>query len=146
MQPDFWLDRWRAAQIGFHQAATDRHLMAYWPNLKLPASSSVFVPLCGKSLDLLWLNARGHSVAGVELSPIALESFCMEHGIPARRRVLADFDVYQAERLALFRGDFFNAFNHTNLDPPRLIFGPSFGLINASAPARQIQLGARLTW
>ena len=107
MQPDFWLDRWRAAQIGFHQAATDRHLMAYWPNLKLPASSSVFVPLCGKSLDLLWLNARGHSVAGVELSPIALESFCMEHGIPARRRVLADFDVYQAERLALFRGDFF---------------------------------------
>ncbi|HXP64648.1 MAG TPA: thiopurine S-methyltransferase [Steroidobacteraceae bacterium] len=108
MQPDFWLDRWRAAQIGFHQAATDRHLMAYWPNLKLPASSSVFVPLCGKSLDLLWLNARGHSVAGVELSPIALESFCMEHGIPARRRVLADFDVYEAERLALFRGDFFN--------------------------------------
>src|ERR1700742_601957 len=107
MQPDFWLDRWRAAQIGFHQAATDRHLMAYWPNLKLPASSSVFVPLCGKSLDLLWLNARGHSVAGVELSPIALESFCMEHGIPARRRVLADFDVYEAERLALFRGDFF---------------------------------------
>ena len=107
MQPDFWLDRWRAAQIGFHQAATDRHLMAYWPNLKLPASSSVFVPLCGKSLDLLWLNARGHSVTGVELSPIALESFCMEHGIPARRRVLAGFDVYEAERLALFRGDFF---------------------------------------
>jgi thiopurine S-methyltransferase len=107
VQPGFWLDRWRAAQIGFHQAATDRRLTAYWPSLKLPASSRVFVPLCGKSLDLLWLNAQGHSVAGIELSPIALESFCMEHGIPASRRVLGDFDVYEAERLALIRGDFF---------------------------------------
>ena len=107
MQPEFWLDRWRAAQIGFHQAATDRHLMAYWPSLKLPADSAVFVPLCGKSLDLLWLKEQGYSVSGVELSPIALESFCMEHGIPARRRLLPDFDVYEAERLSLFRGDYF---------------------------------------
>jgi thiopurine S-methyltransferase len=107
VQPEFWLDRWRAAQIGFHQAATDRHLMAYWPSLKLPADSPVFVPLCGKSLDLIWLKDRGHYVSGVELSPIALESFCMEHGIPARRRLLPDFDVYEAECLALYRGDFF---------------------------------------
>ena len=38
---------------------------------------------------------------------MALESFCMEHGIPARRRTLGDFDVYEAEDLKLFRGDFF---------------------------------------
>ena len=107
MQPDFWLDRWRTAQIGFHQAAVDRHLRAYWPQLLLPANSPVFVPLCGKSLDLLWLRERDHSVKGVELSPVALESFCMEHGIPATRRVLSDFDVYEAEGLTLYRGDFF---------------------------------------
>jgi thiopurine S-methyltransferase len=107
VQPDFWLNRWRAAQIGFHQAAVDRHLKAYWPLLKLALDSPVFVPLCGKSLDLMWLRERGHSVTGVELSPVALESFVMEHGIPARRRVLADFDVYEAEGLKLYRGDFF---------------------------------------
>lgn len=107
MQPDFWLNRWRAAQIGFHQAAVDRHLKAYWPLLKLPLDSPVFVPLCGKSLDLMWLRERGHLVTGVELSPVALESFLMEHGIPARRRVLADFDVFEAEGLKLYRGDFF---------------------------------------
>jgi thiopurine S-methyltransferase len=107
VQPDFWLDRWRTAQIGFHQAAVDRHLKAYWPLLKLRAKSPVFVPLCGKSLDLLWLRERGHSVKGVELSPVALESFCMEHGIPAMRRVLSDFDVYEAEGLTLYRGDYF---------------------------------------
>lgn len=107
MQPDFWLNRWRTAQIGFHQTAVDRHLKAYWPQLKLPARSNVFVPLCGKSLDMLWLQASGHAVTGVELSPLALESFVMEHGIPARRRVLEDFDVYEADGLTLFCGDYF---------------------------------------
>ncbi len=56
---------------------------------------------------MLWLRERGHSVAGVELSAVALESFCMEHGIPARRRTLDDFDVYEAADLRLYRGDFF---------------------------------------
>jgi thiopurine S-methyltransferase len=107
VQPDFWLDRWRRAQIGFHQAAVDRHLKAYWPLLELPLDSPVFAPLCGKSLDLMWLRERGHSVTGVELSPVALESFLMEHGIPARRRSLADLEVYEAEELKLYRGDFF---------------------------------------
>jgi thiopurine S-methyltransferase len=65
------------------------------------------VPLCGKSLDLLWLSDQGHTVIGVEISAVAVESFFMEHGIPARRRSLDDFDVYEADRLALFRGDFF---------------------------------------
>jgi thiopurine S-methyltransferase len=107
VQPDFWLDRWRTAQIGFHQAAVDRHLKAYWPLLKLRANSPVFVPLCGKSLDLMWLRERGHSVKGVELSAVALESFFMEHGIPARRRALTDFDVHEADGFTLFRGDYF---------------------------------------
>jgi len=107
VQPDFWLDRWRTAQIGFHQAAVDRHLKTYWPRLTVPANSCVFVPLCGKSLDLLWLRTLGHSVLGVELSPVALESFLMEHGIPARRRVLADFDLYETEGFKLFCGDYF---------------------------------------
>jgi len=46
-------------------------------------------------------------VAGVELSTVALESFCMEHGVPAKRRTLDDFEVYEASQVQLFRGDFF---------------------------------------
>lgn len=107
MEADFWLNRWRNAQIGFHQAAPDKHLRAYWTALKVQPLSRVFVPLCGKSLDMLWLRDQGHWVVGVELSSIALEEFCMEHGIPARRRMSADFDVYESDRLTLLRGDFF---------------------------------------
>jgi thiopurine S-methyltransferase len=108
VQPDFWLNRWRTAQIGFHQAAVDPHLKAYWPRLAVPAHSQVFVPLCGKSLDLMWLRTSGHAVTGVELSAVALESFVMEQGIPARRRVLEGFDLYEAEGFRLFCGDYFN--------------------------------------
>ena len=106
MQPEFWLERWRTGQIGFHQSAVDRHLQAYWPRLNLPADYRVLVPLCGKSLDLLWLGERGHDVIGAELSAVAVEAFCLEHGIPARRRALGGFDVFEVERLTLFRGDF----------------------------------------
>jgi thiopurine S-methyltransferase len=107
VQPEFWQERWRNAQIGFHQTAVDRHLQAYWPKLNLPTDSRIFVPLCGKSLDLLWLRQQGHTALGVELSPVAVEAFCLENGIPATRRSLGDFDVFEADRLSLFRGDFF---------------------------------------
>jgi thiopurine S-methyltransferase len=107
VQPEFWQHRWRTAQIGFHQATVDRCLEAYWPKLNLPAGSRVFVPLCGKSLDLLWLRDRGHRVIGIELSPLAVEAFCMEHGIPAVRRSHGDLDVFEADGLTLIRGDFF---------------------------------------
>lgn len=107
MQPEFWHERWRTGQTGFHQSAIDRSLQSHWPRLKLRGASRVFVPLCGKSLDLTWLRNQGHDVVGVELSATAVEAFCQENGIPARRRIQGAFDIYEAPNLTLFRGDFF---------------------------------------
>jgi len=107
LQPEFWHARWSTGQIGFHKSAVDPHLQQYWPSLQVASNSLVFVPLCGKSLDLEWLREQGHCVAGVDLSAVALEAFCMEQGIAARRRTQGGFDVYEAARLRLFRGDFF---------------------------------------
>jgi thiopurine S-methyltransferase len=107
LQPEFWHDRWRKGQIGFHQSAVDRRLQQYWPGLELPAGSRVFVPLCGKSLDLLWLRELGHALAGIDLSAVALEAFCTENGIPVRRRTQGDFEVYETESLQLYCGDIF---------------------------------------
>jgi thiopurine S-methyltransferase len=111
LQPEFWHKRWRNDQIGFHQSSVDRNLIRHWPSLDiahdLGKRGRVFVPLCGKSLDMLWLQDQGYPVVGVELSAIALEAFCVENGVPARRRVLDRFDVYEATGLQLLRGDFF---------------------------------------
>jgi thiopurine S-methyltransferase len=108
LQSEFWHERWRTGQIGFHQSAVDRNLEQFWPRLALPSNSPVFVPLCGKSVDLLWLRDRGHFVTGVEISPIAVASLCTEHGIDSRRRILHDFEVYEATKLRLYCGDFFS--------------------------------------
>jgi thiopurine S-methyltransferase len=108
LHPEFWHDRWRTGQIGFHQSAVERCLQSHWSDLGLENDTRVFVPLCGKSRDLLWLIDSGHSVAGVELSAVALESLCMEHGIPAIRRSVPGFDLYVAPKVNLFCGDFFS--------------------------------------
>lgn len=107
MKPEFWYERWQIGQIGFHQREVHASLGRHWRELSVLAVGQVFVPLCGKSLDMLWLRDAGHAVVGVELSAIAMEAFCMENGIPARRRVLAEFDRYEAPNLNLLRGDFF---------------------------------------
>ncbi|HET6435886.1 MAG TPA: thiopurine S-methyltransferase, partial [Xanthomonadaceae bacterium] len=33
MHPDFWLERWRERQIGFHQEAPTPLLLEFWPAL-----------------------------------------------------------------------------------------------------------------
>jgi thiopurine S-methyltransferase len=114
VEHDFWHDRWRTAQIGFHRSSVDDSLIRQWPDLSLPKAARVLVPLCGKSLDLLWLLDQGHAVIGIELSDIALQSFFMENGVAARRRTLPHFDLYEAENLECYRGDLFD------LTPERL--------------------------
>jgi hypothetical protein len=54
-----------------------------------------------------------------------------------------------AERIKLqFRGEFFNALNHTNLGTPdRFVNTPQFGTITeATTPGREVQLSARLSF
>src|SRR5580658_4605524 len=96
MRPEFWHERWRTAQIGFHQATVDSSLRRLWPRLSLEKGSRVFVPLSGKSLDLVWLRDQGHFVVAVELSATAVEAFLMENGVPARRRGRVGSDLYEA--------------------------------------------------
>lgn len=106
MQAEFWLKRWRGGQIGFHQADVEKDLAALWPTLEL-GRGEVFVPLCGKSLDLLWLAQREHPVRGVELSDIAIEAFFLENGMAARRSTTPGFEILTAERISLLQGDIF---------------------------------------
>ena len=109
MQPEFWHDRWR---IGADRLSSIRGRPASVKPLADARTcrrrSRVFVPLCGKSLDLLWLRERGHAVIGVELSRHRAGSVLhgerhSGHGAVCSR----EFDVYEADGLQLFRGDFF---------------------------------------
>lgn len=104
-----WKQGWRAKQTGFHLDHVHPLLIRYWPALGLDRADRVFVPLCGKSLDLMWLHNLGHDVAGVELSPIAIRAlFKAGHLQPKRQALPNDLTCWTQERLAVYCGDFFD--------------------------------------
>jgi len=46
-----------------------------------------------------------------------------------------------------FQADFFNAFNHTNLNNPNVVVtDAAYGTISSAAPSRNIQLGLKLNF
>ena len=60
--------------------------------------------------------------------------------------LLRNFAVGERKQLQ-FRGEFFNLPNHPNFGNPTHQFeGAGFGVVNSARPARQVQLGLRLTY
>ena len=107
MQPEFWHKKWESNQIGFHQPEVNPYLLRHWPDLRIPVQARVLVPLCGKSLDLLWLAGQGLRVLGVELSERAVEDFFREQQLQPQINEEGGFKVYRAGAIELWCGDFF---------------------------------------
>lgn len=107
MEPEFWHERWQQNQIGFHQGEVNPYLRKYWHELGVTAPARVLVPLCGKSLDLVWLLQQGYQVEGVELSELAVRAFFDEQGLTPRVTTQGEFQVWESENLRLWCGDFF---------------------------------------
>jgi len=107
MESEFWHQRWASNQIGFHEGQVNAYLARHYAHLGLAPGETVFVPLCGKSVDLRWLADQGARVLGVELSPIAVESFFAEQGLTPRTRKEAAFTVWESGPIRLLCGDYF---------------------------------------
>lgn len=107
MNFEFWHQRWADNQIGFHQSAPTPLLLKHWPTLGVDAGATVFVPLCGKSLDMVWLASRGYRVLGVELSRVAVEQFFAEHGLTPDTHESRYGTHYRAGGIEIILGDAF---------------------------------------
>lgn len=106
MEKDFWLEAWREGRTRFHRDKPNDDLVQYLPLFE--GSRQVFVPLCGKSLDLLYLKEQGLSVLGVELSPLPLEQFKIEHQLEVTTQKLALHTLWQFDQnLQIYQGDLF---------------------------------------
>ncbi|SER22837.1 thiopurine S-methyltransferase [Nitrosomonas sp. Nm51] len=110
MTQSYWLDRWERNEIGFHQDAYNPYLIKHWPRLHLAPDSSVFVPLCGKTRDMIWLRDQGHAVLGVELSARAIQAFYRENALAPKQAQYSGkrFNRYSAENIEILHGDFFD--------------------------------------
>ena len=99
-----WLERWQIGRTGWHESGGNRNLKKYWR----ATGKRVLVPLCGKTPDLLWLEAQGNDVVGVELSEIAVLGFFEDNQLEYE---LADGELgeYRAltRRITIYCGDYF---------------------------------------
>jgi thiopurine S-methyltransferase len=108
LQEEFWHQRWQEGKIGFHLNETNPNLTEWFDSLALEPGSRVFVPLCGKSLDMLWLAGQGMEVVGVEINELAVRGFFEENGLDPVIENRHNHDCWQAGNVTLIHADFFD--------------------------------------
>lgn len=108
MDTKFWHQKWENNDIAFHESEANPLLVKYFNALSLVEGSRVFLPLCGKTLDIPWLLANGYRVAGAELSKIATEQLFAELGVAPKISGVGEVDHYSAKNIDIFVGDIFD--------------------------------------
>ncbi|WP_136069136.1 thiopurine S-methyltransferase [Modicisalibacter radicis] len=107
MEQAFWHDRWHNDQLGFHLPFVHPILTRFLPDYALPAGACVFVPLCGKTLDIGWLLEQGHRVVGAELSELAVSQLFAELGVEPQIEAWRGGRCFRHGDLTVFQGDIF---------------------------------------
>lgn len=107
MDESFWHNKWASKDIAFHTAKPNPLLLQYFKQLGLEKGARVFLPLCGKTLDIGWLLQQGCRVAGAELSTIAVEELFAELNLVPQHNKVGGLTHYHAEKIDIFVGDIF---------------------------------------
>ncbi|MDF0675522.1 MAG: thiopurine S-methyltransferase [Nitrospira sp.] len=107
MDPSFWHQRWEKNEIGFHEDQANPLLVKHFHELSVAQGCRIFVPLCGKTLDISWLLSHGYRVVGAELSQLAIEQLFMELGVQPNRATAGNVEQWSANNLDIFVGDIF---------------------------------------
>lgn len=108
MKKAFWIERWEEGKIGFHRPKAHPMLAAHWHRLGAKAGSKVLVPLCGKTLDMIWLAEQDVMVQGVELSSKAACDFFQENNLPFSFNTHGPFEVRKGGSVEILTGDVFH--------------------------------------
>ncbi|NMF90433.1 thiopurine S-methyltransferase [Aromatoleum petrolei] len=107
MDASFWHAKWERNEIGFHGSEAHSLLVDHFDALGLPPGSRIFLPLCGKTLDIHWLLAQGHRVVGAELSPLAIQQLFAELDVEPTVSRVGALERYSTEDLDVYVGDIF---------------------------------------
>ena len=113
MESAFWHEKWERNDIPFHASDANPLLVKHFSALALPEGSRVFVPLCGKTLDIRWLLSNGFRVAGAELSPLAIDQLFAELGAEPAIADVRGATHYSADGIDIFVGDIFELTRET---------------------------------
>jgi thiopurine S-methyltransferase len=103
-----WQQRWQQRKIGWHKNTYNTRLLKFLPYLNLEAGDEVFVPLCGKSLDMRYLLEQGLKVLGVEISELAVKQFFTENNLEYTCIKQVNFLLFKGENINIYCGDYFD--------------------------------------
>ena len=106
---NFWFDCWKNNNLGFNQEAPNPTLIKFFSTFSIPKKSRAFIPLCGKSVDMIWLLEQGLEVVGIELSPLAIQAFFEENRLLYSKKPLGPFNLWEAQEkpITILEGDIF---------------------------------------
>jgi thiopurine S-methyltransferase len=108
MQENFWQERWQERKIGFHLKEPNQNLVKHFGSLDLNQGQRVFVPLCGKTNDMVWLLAHGYRVVGAELVESAVQEFFKENNLtPSVKKISNGLSLYSEKDIDIFVGNIF---------------------------------------
>ncbi|BCR06212.1 thiopurine S-methyltransferase [Desulfuromonas versatilis] len=142
MDKQFWINRWEKNELGWHMTSEHPYLRRFFSRLQTGPGERVFVPLCGKSPDLLWLARQGAGVVGVELSRQGVEAFFAENRLAVtRQEVGAELSHYRSGEIEVFCGDLF-AISRDHLGGARAAYDR--GSLVALPPAMRGPYAARM--
>ncbi|KAG7352901.1 thiopurine S-methyltransferase [Nitzschia inconspicua] len=135
-----WANRWTNNHIGFHLNDVNPVIKKYGPrylttssdegsttstavkddevcdapdhdkNKRIKRAKRVFVPLCGKTVDLAYLTDLADEVVGVEGIRMALEQFAEEQAqlnVSLETTTKDGFEKFQGDKITLLKGDYF---------------------------------------
>ena len=105
---NIWESRWQEGRIGFHLPQVNPYLIRFSAHLLKSELENIFVPLCGKTLDLPWLANRTKKVVGVEMVSQAVEEFYAENEISYSIQPVGKLQLFKNDSIDIFQGDFFD--------------------------------------
>lgn len=107
MNPEFWHDKWQKNEIGFHLKSVHPLLKKFLLLMPKQGYTTVFVPLCGKTLDISYLLEQGYQVVANELSNVAVEQLFADLNLEPEVSDWQGGQCYKSDRLTIWAGDFF---------------------------------------
>ncbi len=110
MEHEFWKQAWEDGRTGFHRSEYHPELIKYFPLFEAKSEESILVPLCGKTLDMIWLSHQNLYVHGVELSEKAVREYFLENNLDDYK---VEENCYTHQNTTLEVGDFFK---HNNVN------------------------------
>lgn len=108
---EHWIECWKTNKLIWQMDEAHPFLSKISESFK--PKSNVFIPLCGKTLDMIHLADHGHSVVGVEFMKKGIEDFFGENAIKFNKITSTknkDLTLYEAveKDIKIYNGNIFN--------------------------------------